>query len=111
VSTRAISRFLESDSPQSTSRLVPVMAEEVKRWRERLYAVFWDGTFLSVRRGTTAQEPGVRPDGRQEVLVFWVLGAEGESARNGEEVLSGIRSQVPGSRYRVPATGYPAPGT
>jgi transposase-like protein len=58
-----------------------VTAEEVKRWRERplaeeYYAVFLDGTFLSTRRGTTAKEPGVRPDGRWEVLGFWMLGAE-----------------------------------
>lgn len=105
VSTRAISRFLEGIygafySPQSISRLTQVVEEEVKAWRERpldeeYYAVFLDGTFLSVRRRTTAKEPvylavGIKPDGRREVLGFWLFGAEGESAGNWEEVLKDL---------------------
>ncbi|MBC7109323.1 MAG: transposase [Methanomassiliicoccales archaeon] len=102
LSTRNISRFLEGVygafySPQSISRLVAVTKEEVKSWRERplgeeYYAVFLDVTFLSVRRGKTAKEPvymalGIKPDGHREILGFWLFGAEGESARNWEEVL------------------------
>jgi transposase-like protein len=106
VSTRAISRFLDSVygafySPQSISRLTQVVEDEVKAWRERpldaeYYAIYLDGTFLSVRRGRTAKEPvyialGIKPDGRREVLGFWLFGAEGESAQNWEEVLRDLR--------------------
>ncbi len=64
MSTPAISRFLEGlhgafYSPQSISRLSKVVKEEGRAWRERpldeeYYAVFLDGTFLSVRRGKRA---------------------------------------------------------
>jgi hypothetical protein len=106
VSTRKISHFLEGIygafySPQSISRLIQVTEEEVKAWRERplseeYYAVFLDGTFLSIRRGKTAKEPvymalGIKPDGRREILGFWLFGAEGESARNWEEVLKDLK--------------------
>jgi len=102
ASTRDISRFLESVygafySPQSISRLTQVIEDEVKEWRNRplareYYAIYLDGTFLSVRRGKTAKEPvylalGIRPDGRREVLGFWLFGAEGESARNWRQVV------------------------
>ena len=106
VSTRKISAFLEGIygafySPQSISRLVEVTQEQVKAWRERplseeYYAVFLDGTFLSIRRGKTAKEPvyialGIKPDGRREILGFWLFGAEGESSRNWEEVLKDLK--------------------
>lgn len=106
VSTRNISRFLEGVygafySPQSISRLIAVTAEEVKAWRERplaeaYYAVFLDGTFLSIRRGQTAKEPvyialGIKPDGHREILGFWLFGSEGESAKNWEEVLKDLK--------------------
>jgi len=102
VSTRGISRFIEAVygafySPQSISRLTQVAAEEVKAWRERslegeYYAIYLDCTFLSVRRGKGAKEPvylalGIRPDGRREVLGFWLFGAEGESAQNWRQVV------------------------
>jgi transposase-like protein len=35
--------------------------------------------------------PGIKPDGRREILGFWLLGAEGESAGNWEEVLKDLR--------------------
>lgn len=106
VSTRKISAFLEGIygafySPQSISRLIEVTQEKLEAWRERplseeYYAVFLDGTFLSVRRGKTAKEPvymalGIKPDGRREILGFWLFGAEGESARNWEEVLKALK--------------------
>jgi putative transposase len=106
VSTRKISHFLEGIygafySPQSISRLIQVTEEEVKAWRERplseeYYAVFLDGTFLSIRRRKTAKEPvymvlGIKPDGRREILGFWLFGAEGESAGNWEEVLKDLK--------------------
>jgi len=58
--------------------------------------VFLDGTFLSIRRGKTAKEPvymalGIKPDGRREILGFWLFSAEGKSARNWEEVLKDLR--------------------
>ncbi|MBC7221886.1 transposase [Candidatus Bipolaricaulota bacterium] len=106
ASTRAISRFLEVIygalySSQSISHLTQVVEEEVKAWRERplnpeYYAIFLDGTFLHIRRGQTAKEPvylalGILPDGRREILGFWLLGAEGESTENWEEVLKELR--------------------
>jgi len=73
----------------------------VKAWRERplseeYYAVFLDGTFFFIRRGKTAKEPvyitlGIKPDGRREILGFWLFGAEGESAQNWEEVLEDFK--------------------
>ncbi len=105
MGTRAISRFLEGIygafySPPSISRLSQVVEEEVRAWRERrldeeYYAVFLDGTFLSIRRGQSAKEPvyialGIKPDGRREILGFWLFGAEGESAKNWEEVLKDL---------------------
>jgi len=84
-------------SSQSISRLLEVTQEQVKAWRERplgeeCYAVFPEGTFLSIRRRKTAKEPmyvalGIKPDGRREILGFWLVGAEGESFRNWEECL------------------------
>jgi len=81
--------------------LLEVTQEQVKAWRERplredYYAVFLDGTFLSSRRGKTVKEPvyvalGIKPDGRREILGFWLFGTEGESARNWEEVLKDLR--------------------
>jgi transposase-like protein len=34
---------------------------------------------------------GIKPDGRRKILGFWLFGAEGESARNWEEVLKDLR--------------------
>jgi len=102
VSTRAISRFLESVygafySPQSISRLTNVVGEDVKEWRgrpleEEYYAIYLDCTFLTVRRGKAAKEPvyvalGIRRDGRREILGFWLFGAEGESSQNWKQVV------------------------
>jgi len=58
--------------------------------------VFLDGTFFFIRRGKTAKEPvyitlGIKPDGRREILGFWLFGAEGESAQNWEEVLEDFK--------------------
>ncbi len=33
----------------------------------------------------------IKPDGRREVLGFWLFGAEGENAQNWEEVLRDLR--------------------
>ena len=94
VSTRDISR----DSvrgillPKRASPLTQVVEEEVREWQKRplareYYAIYLDGTFLSVRRRKAVKEPvylalGIRPDGRREILGFWLFGAEGESATN-----------------------------
>lgn len=106
LSTRDIARVLETlygafYSPQSISRLTKVVEAEVQAFRERLlsaeyYAIYLDCTFLAIRRGTTAKEPvylalGILPDGRREVLGFWLFGAEGESARNWEVVLKDLQ--------------------
>jgi transposase-like protein len=34
---------------------------------------------------------GIKPDGRREILGFWLFGAEGESAGNWEEVLKDLK--------------------
>jgi len=94
ASTRDISR----DSvrgillPKRASPLTQVVEEEVREWQNRplaqeYYAIYLDGSFLSVRRRKAAKEPvylalGIRPDGRREILGFWLFGAEGESATN-----------------------------
>jgi len=57
---------------------------------------FWMGPFFSIRRGKTAKELvsialGIKLDGRREILGFWLFGAEGESARNWEEVLKDLK--------------------
>ncbi|MBC7096057.1 MAG: transposase, partial [Thermococcus sp.] len=90
-------------SPQSISRLTQVVEEEAKAWRERplspeYYAIYLNGTFLHIRRGQTAKEPvypalGILPNGRREILGFWLFGAEGESAENWEEVLKDLRQR------------------
>jgi transposase-like protein len=54
------------------------------------------GPFFSIRRGKTAKELvsialGIKLDGRREILGFWLFGAEGESARNWEEVLKDLK--------------------
>ena len=62
----------------------------MRAWRERpldeeYYAVFLDGTFLSIRRGKIGKEPmymgnqARRPPGD---LNFGMFGAEGESTKN-----------------------------
>jgi len=86
VSTRKISQFLEGIygayySPQSISRLMKVAEEEVKAWKERAlseeyFAIFLDGTLLSIRRNGVEKEPvylalGIRPDGSREILGFF----------------------------------------
>ena len=58
--------------------------------------MFLDEAFLSIRRGKTAKEPvymalGIKPDGRREILGFWLFGAEGESSRNCEKVLKDLK--------------------
>jgi len=57
------------------------------------------------RREKTAKEPayialGIKPDGRREVLGFWLFGAEGESAHNWEEVLKDLKRRG-GQRVQV----------
>ena len=69
-----------------------MVEEEVREWQNRplareYYAIYLDGSFLSVRRRKAAKEPvylalGIRPEGRKEILGFWLFGAEGESATN-----------------------------
>ena len=41
---------------------------------------------------------GIRPDGRREVLGFWLFGAEGESARGWRQV---VRKIFPSSKWQL----------
>lgn len=36
---------------------------------------------------------GIEPDGRREILGFWLFGAEAESAKDWEEVLKDLRQR------------------
>ena len=90
------SYFLKEEGMKSIPRLIKVTEDEVKSWRERALseeylAIFLDGTYLSIRRKEVAKEPvylalGIKPDGRREILGFWIFGSEGESARNWENL-------------------------
>jgi len=41
---------------------------------------------------------GIRPDGRREILGFWLFGAEGESATNWRQV---VREIFPSSKWQL----------
>jgi putative transposase len=75
-----------------------VKARRERPLSEEYYAVFLDGTFLSIRRGKTAKELvymalGIKPDGRRGILGFWLFGTKGESAQNWEEVLKDLKQR------------------
>lgn len=106
ISMRKIAKILESIyeifySPQSISRLVKVAEDRLRAWKERklnseYYAIYLDAIFVSLRREKVSKEPiyialGVLPDGKREILGFWIFGAEGESSGNWGEVLRDIK--------------------
>ncbi|MCD6321066.1 transposase, partial [Candidatus Bipolaricaulota bacterium] len=82
--SRASTRDISRDSvrgvplPKRASPLTQVVEEEVREWQNRplareYYAIYLDGSFLSVRRGKAAKEPvylalGIRSDGRREIF-------------------------------------------
>ncbi|MCD6540795.1 transposase [Candidatus Bipolaricaulota bacterium] len=41
---------------------------------------------------------GIRPDGRREILGFWLFGAEGESARGWRQA---VREIFPSSKWQL----------
>ena len=78
-------------SPQSISRLTQVVEETLGGGVLR--GVSGRDSLHPPRED--AKEPvyialGIKPDGRREVLGFWLFGAEGESAKNWEEVLKDL---------------------
>jgi putative transposase len=57
---------------------------------------FWTGPFFLFVEGKTPNEPvyialGIKPNGRREILGFWLFGAKEESARNWQEVLNDLK--------------------
>jgi len=114
VSTRKISHFLEDiyRAFHSSQTKHPSAHPSYCRTSESLAGKapkrgvlpgVWDRTFLSIRRGKTPKErvymaSGIKPNGQRETLGFWLFGAEGESARNWEEVLKKRRG---GPKVRI----------
>ncbi len=96
ISTRKIQQVLEGVygafySHASIARLTQVAEEEIEAWRMRplkraYFSVIIDAVFLSLKRGSYKKEPvyialGTDHEGEREILGFWVLGSEGESAQ------------------------------
>ena len=95
INTRKIQRVIEEIygtfySHTSLSKLSRVAEEEIETWRmrplqKRYFALTIDAVFLSLRRGSYKKEPiyivqGTDHEGRREILGFWIMGGEGESA-------------------------------
>ena len=56
----------------------------------------FDCKSLSIRWGKVAREPvyialGIKPDGKREILGFWLFGAEGESSHNWQDMARALR--------------------
>lgn len=105
VSTRNIESILlkcfgTSISHTSISYLSRVTLEEIKKWKNRQFskeyaAVFIDAFFFPLKRKTVDKEAvyvalGITPEGRREVLDFWIPGGS-EGASNWEEILNEIK--------------------
>ena len=66
--------------------------------KEAYFSVVIDACFLSLRRGSYKKEPiyialGTDHEGRREILGFWVMGAEGESAHAWREIFSELKER------------------
>lgn len=103
INTRRIQQVIEAIygtfySHTSIAKLARVAEEEIEAWRmrplkESYFSVIIDAVFLSLRRGSYKKEPvyiaqGTDHEGRREILGFWIMGGEGESARAWREVFS-----------------------
>lgn len=107
-STRDISRSLHAllggrYRPSWVSRVTHVVHEKVETFRNRPLKtwypiIFLDGVILKIRRGSVEGEVvyvamGISEEGHKEILGFWLMGAEGESATNWEEVLRELKDR------------------
>jgi transposase-like protein len=108
ISTRKIQQVLEGVygafySHASIARLTQVAEEEIEAWRMRplkraYFSVIIDAVFLSLKRGSYKKEPvyialGTDHEGEREILGFWVLGSEGESAQAWREILGELKER------------------
>lgn len=90
-------------SPGWVSRITGLVAEKIEEWQKRPIkrwypSLFLDGVVLKVRRDTVGSEVvylalGIDEEGYREVLGFWILGSEGESALSWKEVLVELKAR------------------
>ncbi len=108
ISTRRIQQVIEAIygtfySHASVAKLARVAESEIEAWRmrplkEAYFSVIIDAVFLSLRRGSYKKEPvyiaqGTDHEGRREILGFWVMGSEGESAHAWREIFSELKER------------------
>lgn len=66
--------------------------------KKAYFFVVIDAVFLSLRPRSYGKEPvylalGTDHEGEREILGFWVMGSEGESARTWREIFSELRKR------------------
>lgn len=108
INTRRIQQVIEAIygafySHASIAKPARVAESEIEAWRmrplkESYFSVIIDAVFLSLRRGSYAKEPvyiaqGTDHEGRREILGFWVMGGEGESAHAWREIFGELRER------------------
>ena len=107
-STRDVTRTMEillehRYSASWVSRMTDAVHEKVETFRKRKIElwypiVFLDGVVLKIRRDSVAGEVvyialGIGEDGYKEVLGFWIVGAEGESALVWKDILAELKER------------------
>lgn len=107
VSTRKISSILQECfgctlSHTTIASMADIAYEEVLAWKNRplakdYAAVFIDAFYFPLKRDSVEKEAvytamGITPEGRREVIDFWIPGGC-EGASNWEEILREIRSR------------------
>ena len=108
VNTRKIQQVIETIygtfySHASLAKLARVAEEEIEAWRmrplkEAYFSVVIDACFLSLRRGSYKKEPvyialGTDHEGKREILGFFLMGAEGESAHAWREIFAELKAR------------------
>lgn len=108
IDTRRIQQVIEAIygtfySHSSIAKLARVAEAEIEAWRMRpleqaYFSVIIDAVFLSLRRGSYEKEPvyiaqGTDHEGRREILGFWVMGGEGESAHAWRQVFTELKER------------------
>ncbi len=108
MSTRKIQQVIETIygtfySHASLAKLARVAEEEIEAWRmrplkSRYFSLHIDACFLSLKRGSYKKEPvyivqGTDHEGMREIVGFWVMGSEGESALAWREVFKELKER------------------
>ena len=85
------------------SRVTEIIEEKIEGFRKREIKkwypiVFVDGVVIKIRRVSVEGEVvyiamGIDEEGHKEVLGFWIMGGEGESAGNWEEILEELKER------------------